>query len=113
MRAVPRVSVRSWLRRPMRPREGILNSRRTRQEPCLEKMGEVAGSEIAAFATGERATVDRENHGQRGLINDERFERRGIIQIRKAFTDLNAFDAGDGDDVTRDDLFGFVALEAA
>ena len=32
---VPRVSVRNWLRKPIRPREAISNSRRTRPKPLL------------------------------------------------------------------------------
>jgi hypothetical protein len=30
---VPRVSVSNWLRKPIKPREGILKSMRTRPEP--------------------------------------------------------------------------------
>ena len=35
MMAVPRVSVRISLRSPIRPRDGMMNSRRTRPEPLL------------------------------------------------------------------------------
>ena len=38
---------------------------------------------------------------------------RGIIAIGDAFADLNAFDAGDGDDIAGENCVGFVAVETA
>src|SRR5262249_22073039 len=70
-------------------------------------------SEIAAFAAGERARVHGENHGERRLVNDERLKRIGVGEVGDAFADLNAFDAGDGDNVPGGDLFGFIAFAAA
>src|SRR5262249_53445427 len=70
----------------------------------LQAVAEVARSEVAAFAAGKRAVVDGENHGERRLINDERLERVGIGEVGDALADLDAFDAGNGDDVARDDL---------
>ena len=57
--------------------------------------------------------VHGENHGQRGLVDGQRLERRGIFEIGDGFADLNAFDAGDGDDVAGGNVLGFVAFEAA
>ena len=66
-----------------------------------------------AFAAGERRVVHGEDHGQRGLVDGQRFERRGMFGVGDGFADLDAFDAGDGDDIAGGDRFGFVALEAA
>src|SRR5215813_5887702 len=65
----------------------------------LQAIAEVAGGEIAAFAAGKRAGVDGENHRERRLVDDERLERGGAVEFDDAFADLNAFDAGNGDDV--------------
>ena len=62
---------------------------------------------------GKRAAVHGKNHGQRRLVNHQRLERRGIRQVGDAFADLDAFDAGHGDDVAGGDAVRFVALEAA
>ena len=48
-----------------------------------------------------------------GSSISKRLERGGIFGIGDGFADLNAFDAGDGDDVAGGDGFGFVAIEAA
>src|SRR5262249_27987798 len=79
----------------------------------LQAVAEVAGGEIATFAARERAGVDGEDHGQRGLIDDQGFQRHGAVELDDAFADLDAFDSGDRDDIARRDSFGFVALEAA
>ena len=42
-----------------------------------------------------------------------RFERRGICQVGQAFSDLNSFNAGDGNQVAAGHGFGFVAFEPA
>src|SRR5208283_682935 len=78
-----------------------------------EAVAKIARGEVIAFAAGKRAGVDAENHGERGLINDERLEGSGSFETGEGFADLNAFDAGDSDDVTGNDGVGFVALEAA
>src|SRR5437867_4490404 len=83
------------------------------EEFFLQAVAEVARSEVAAFAAGKRAGVDGENHGERGLVNDERLERIGIRKVGDTFADLNALDSGDGYNVARDDLFGFITVEAA
>src|SRR5262249_48594880 len=54
-----------------------------------------------------------ENHGEGGLVDDERLEGRGRFEGGYGFADLDAFNASDGDDVTRGGRFGFVAFEAA
>ena len=79
----------------------------------LQARAQVAGGDLLAFAAGEWRGVHGENHGQRGLVDGERIERRGIFAIGDAFADLNAFDAGDGDDIAGGDFVGFVAFESA
>src|SRR5208337_4154582 len=78
-----------------------------------EAIAKIARGDVIAFAARERAGIDAENHGEGGLVDDERLERSGIIEAGEGFADLDAFDAGNGDDVTGNDGFGFVAFEAA
>ena len=78
-----------------------------------EAIAKIARGEVIAFAAGERAGIDGENHGESGLVNDERLERLRIFESGDGFADLDAFDAGDGDDVTGNDGVGFIAFEAA
>src|SRR5262249_33920686 len=77
------------------------------EQLLLQAIAKVAGGEIAAFAAGKRAGVDGENHGERRLIDDERLERGGAVELDDTFADLNAFDTGNGDDIAGRDFFGF------
>src|SRR5229473_1695830 len=79
----------------------------------LQAVAKVARSNVVAFLAGKRAAVDGENHGQRGLVDQERFERLRGGEVGDAFADLDAFDAGDGHEVAGENAFGFVAFESA
>src|SRR5215469_2552336 len=78
-----------------------------------ETIAQVAGGEVSAFAPTKRAGIDGKDHGEGGLVDGQRFERSRILDGGDAFTDLNAFDAGDGNDVASRDAVGLIALEAA
>src|SRR4029077_1906746 len=78
----------------------------------LQAVAEIARSEVVAFLAGKRAAVDGENHGQRGLVDQQRLERLRSGEIGDAFANLDAFDTGDGHEVARKNAFGFVALES-
>src|SRR5581483_10866138 len=95
-------------------RIGILDTNgHVGEQLFLEPVAEVARGEVMAFASGKRAGVDGENHGERRLVNRERLKRRGIGEVNDAFADLNALDAGDSDDVAGAGEFRFVAFETA
>ena len=95
-------------------RAGIFHADRdVGQQFLLQPVAQVARGNELAFAAGKGRGVHRENHGERGLVDEQRLERRGILEVGDAFADLNAFHARDGDDVSRGDLFGFVAFESA
>src|SRR5713226_3028354 len=79
----------------------------------LQAVAKVARSNVGAFLAGKRAAVDGENHGQRGLVDQERFERLRGGEVGDALADLDAFDAGDGHEVASENAFGFVAFESA
>ena len=79
----------------------------------FESRAQVARRDVLPFAAREWRSVDGENHRQRRLVDHERFERRGIREIGDAFADLNAFDAGNRDDIACRNFLGFVAFEAA
>jgi len=83
------------------------------EEFSLEAVANVARSDELAFASSKRRRVDGENHGESWLVDQERIARRGIFEICDGLADLNAFDSGDGDDVSRGDFLRFVAFEAA
>ena len=79
----------------------------------LQARAQITGSDVLAFAAGEGRGVHGENHGESGLVDGEWIENRGIIAVGDAFADLNAFDAGDGDDIAGEDFIGFIAVEPA
>ena len=79
----------------------------------MQAIAQVARSDPLADTPGERRIINGEDHGQRGLINQQRVERSGIFGIGQSLADLDAFDAGNGDDVSGGNGFGFVAIEAA
>ena len=83
------------------------------EQLLLQAVAQVARGQPLAFAAGERRIVHGEDHGQRGLVDQQRLERRGMFGIGDGLADLNSLDAGDGHDVAGGNRFGFVALEAA
>ena len=78
-----------------------------------QAIAKVARSEIGAFAAAEGAGIDAKDHGQGRLVDGQRLKGRGIFEGGDALADLNAFHAGDGHDVARDNGFGFIAFEPA
>src|SRR6202011_3054414 len=74
---------------------------------------QIARSEKIAFTAGKWAGVDAENHGQSRFVDGQRLERLRIFLVGDAFTDLNAFDTRDSDDVAGDNGFGFIAFQTA
>src|SRR5579862_6046402 len=79
----------------------------------IEARAEVTRGDVLAFSTCEWRSIDGENHGESGLVNGERFERRWIREIGDRFADLNSFDTCDGNDVTSFHFLRFIAIEAA
>ena len=77
----------------------------------LQTVAQVTGGDPLAVPSGERRVIDREDHGQRRLINQQRLERRRIFRIGESLANLNALDAGNGDDISGGDGFSFVALQ--
>src|SRR6516164_9274509 len=59
------------------------------QELLGEALTKVAGSEVAALASGERPGIDGENHGQGGFVNGQGLERGGIFATGNGFADLD------------------------
>ncbi len=45
----------------------------------LQAVAEISRGDVVAFLAGKRAAVDGENHRERGLIDQERFERLRIV----------------------------------
>ena len=78
-----------------------------------ETIAEVSGGEVISFAAAKRAGIDRENHGQRGLIDGERLERLRIFERSDAFADLDSFDASDGHDISGHNAVGLIAFKTA
>src|SRR5882757_4379808 len=93
---------------------GVFDANRNVGEQLfLQPVAKIARSEIAAFFAGKRAAVDGENHGERRLVDQQRFERLRIGEINDAFADLNAFNTSYGHQVPGKDTVGFVALKSA
>src|SRR5579862_352886 len=83
------------------------------EQLTIEARAQVARSNVLALSTSEWRSIDGENHRESGLVNGERFERRGIREIGDRFADLNSFDTCDGNDVTSFHFLRFIAIEAA
>ena len=93
---------------------GIFHAQRDVGEQFLfEPRAQVARSDVLPFAARKWRRVDGEDHRQRRLVDHQRLERRGIGEVGDAFADLNSFHSGDGHDVARRNLLGFVAFQSA
>ena len=51
---------------------------------------------------GERRGVDLEVHDERRLVDRERRQRVGLVDVADRVADVDVLDAGDGDDVAGD-----------
>src|SRR5699024_412575 len=64
-----------------------------------------AGGQLVAAATaGHRGGVDTDGHGQCRLINGDAGQGDRVVQIGEGIADHDVLDAGDGGDVTGDNL---------
>src|SRR6185437_1909467 len=77
----------------------------------VETLAQVAAGDGLPFAAGCRRVIDRELHGDGGLVDDDGRQRLGVLEIDDGFPDGDAADTGNGDDVA-DYRFGNIgALE--
>ncbi len=83
------------------------------QQFFLQAITEVARSEKRSLFAGKRAAVHGKNHRQRGLVDQQRFQRHGVRQIRDAFADLDAFNAGNRHEIASRDRLCFIAFQAS
>ena len=83
-------------------RAGVFDAKRNiRQQFFLQALAQVARGNVLAFAAREGRSVDGELHGDRGFVDHDVRQRRGIDGVSDGLADGNAFDSGDGDDVAR------------
>src|SRR5581483_6414528 len=93
---------------------GVFNANGDVGEQLLfEALAEVARRDPLALASDHWRVVDRELHGDGGLVDDDGRQRFRIFGAGDGFTDGDAFDPGNGHDVV--DLGGLDidALQAA
>ena len=94
-------------------RAGIFHPQRNvGQQFAFEPRAQIARSDELPFAARKWRGVDGEKHRQRRLVNQERFERRGIFEVGDALADLNSFHARNRHDIAGRNFFGFVAFQA-
>ena len=78
----------------------------------IQPLAQVARSNVVAFASAKRRSVDGEQHRNRRLVDDDRRERRGILRAGNGFSNRDAFDARDGNNVAERCLRNVGALQA-
>src|ERR1700685_4590889 len=88
-------------------------NRNVGQQLSRQAIAQIARRQIAAFFARKRAAVYGEDHRQRRLVDLQGFERLRIVHVDDALAHLDAFDACDGDEVSGDHAFRFVAFESA
>jgi len=78
----------------------------------LQPVAQIARGHISAFASCERRGVDRELHGDGGLVDHDVGQRRRVLHLRDGLADVDALHAGDSDDVAQLSLLDVHALQA-
>ena len=92
---------------------GVLDTQRhVLQQLAVESLADLAAGHELALAAGQRAIVDLEGHGQRGLVDGDRRQRVDVLRVAQSHADVDLLDAGDQDDVAGQRLLGWHAFEA-
>ncbi len=81
------------------------------QQFALQTVANITRGHPLPFAPGQRRGIHREHHGQCRLVNGQRLERRRPLDFCDRLADLNAFNAGNGDDLSRGHLLRFHAFQ--
>ncbi len=71
----------------------------------------LAGGELVTLLPGGWRGVDPDGHRQARLVDDDRWQRPGVLDVGERLTDGDLRDARDGHDVAGADLVGVDALE--
>ena len=77
----------------------------------VEPVEDLARGQLLALEAGERRGVDPDLDRERGLVDADHRQRRGLLGIGERLADRHLFDAGDGDDFARAGLLGRHPLE--
>ena len=71
-------------------------------ELAHEALADLAAGDELAFLAGERRGVHLEVHDERGLVDRDRRQRVGLVDLVDRVADVDVLDARDGDDVAGD-----------
>ena len=71
-------------------------------ELAHQALADLAAGDELAFLAGERRGVHLEVHDERGLVDGDRRQRVGLVDVADRVADVHVLDAGDGDDVAGD-----------
>ncbi len=63
---------------------------------AFQALAQVARGDVVAVAAGERRIVDREDHGDRGLVHDDGGKRHRVLDVGDGLADVDRLEAGDG-----------------
>ena len=67
-----------------------------------QALADLAAGDELAFVAGERRGVHLEVHDQRRLVDRDRRQALGLVDVADRIADVHVRDAGDGDDVAGD-----------
>ena len=73
-------------------------------ELAHQALADLAAGDELAFLAGERRGVHLEVHDQRRLVDGDRRQRIGVVDVADRVADVHVLDAGDGNDVAGDGL---------
>ncbi len=97
------------------PRVGALGrehpQRHVADQLLLQPVLDLARGELLAVLTGEHRRVDADRHREARLVDDERRQGSGIVDVGEGLADRDLRNAGDRDDVARAGLFRGNAVE--
>jgi hypothetical protein len=80
-------------------------------ELLFQAFAQVPGGEVLPVPSRERAVVDHELDRQRGFVNFQRGQRRGVLGDGHGVADARFFHPGHGDDVAGFERFDFSPFE--